>query len=320
MVATSQNTDAESYAGPFMDGLYHQGLMGLAFPELAVGRDTVVNAWYQDGAISKYAIAFHGCSPELTSNGWIDFGNDTAYQNPYPSCKSGPQLVNMPKDGSGFYNLDIQGFSVQGKSISLPEPWQDSMFSILDSCTTQIFLPARVFTTIQSAILKSGAFSKALASDPNLERYFDGLSNIAIPYELYSSSDISWSKLPTLSVTIYTHVTPSSTITLTLSASQYLMFVPDYGWSFFLTSSNESFGILGYPFFASFYIVADLSGNTLTFQPGCGCNSSAPGGVGVSISSANVNSNTRKTVSSSIGNYSPTMHVYVVMFLLFIAS
>lgn len=320
MVATSQNTDAESVAGPFMDGVYNQGLMGLAFPELAVGRDTVVNAWYRDGEISKYAIAFHGCSPELTAMGWIDVGNDTAYQNPYPNCKSGPQLVNMPKDGSGFYNLDIQGFSVQGKSISLPSPWQDSMFSLLDSCTTQIFLPDSIFTSIQSAILKSGAFSKALASDPNFESYFDGTFNFAIPHDLYSSSDISWSKLPTLSVTIYTHVTASSTITLTLSASQYLMFIPDDGWRFFLTSSSESFSILGYPFFASFYIVADLSGNTLSFQPGCGCNTSAPGGVGVSVSSHNVNSNTRKTISSSTGNYSPIMHVYVVMFLLFIVS
>jgi hypothetical protein len=270
-VATSQNTPKESYAGQFMDGIHSEGLMGLGYPTLALGGDTVVHSWFKDGVISKYQIAFHGCSPDKTENSWIDIGNDTPYKNPLSECQQNSTQISIPDDGTGYYSLDIISMAVNEKTISLPSPWQDYHFSLLDSCTTQVFLPSNIFSSLIASILSSGGFSKALANDRYLPKYFDGSMGYYISSAEYTSNDIIWSKLPTISITIRSSTASSTTLILT--PKQYLMYI-DYigGWFFFITSSDDNYAILGYPFFASYFIVADLENRFLNFQPGCGCN------------------------------------------------
>ena len=200
----------------FSDGVTTDGLMGLAFSELSVTSQeptTVMDAWHQSGALLKNEIAFHGCPYSSSSKSWIDFGNDT----PYSPCDDLSVTIGIPK--ASYFNLKVLEIAVSGAPVQLYSGWEKSMYSILDSCTSLILVPAGVVSKLQTDILNSGGLSYRLRSSLDLQDWLDG--NVLLGFK---QKDIDWKKLPNISFTISSAFTEGTyrNISLVLGPRQYI--------------------------------------------------------------------------------------------------
>lgn len=63
--------------------------------------------------------------------------------------------------------------------------------------------------------------------------------------------------------------------------------------NFLIVGSDYTFGLLGLPIFSSYHIVTDYLANTITFQPGCGCESSLDEYPTVLIDNKPISNNSR---------------------------
>ena len=171
-----------------------------------------MDAWFESGSLSRNEIAFHGCPYSSSSSSWVDFGNET----PYTPCDGVSVTIGMPK--VSYFNLNILDVAVGGVSVSLYSGWQQSMYSILDSCTSMILVPTAALAMLQSDIIYSGGLSNRLQNSPDLQNWLD--ANVMLGL---AESDIQWEMLPNISFTIDSTYTNSySNITLVLGPRQYI--------------------------------------------------------------------------------------------------
>ena len=275
VIATSQ-----SVAPQFMDGTTYQGLIGLAYPypTLLRGADSLVHFWSSSTVLSKYQIAFHGCTADNIANSYVDFGNDTAFTG-----GSSATAVRIKMPIKSYFTVNIVEILIAGNPATLTGTWQaNNDWSVFDSCTTKIYIPSLAFSAFKAAITSSGGLSTTLQNDPKLSFYLNGLGFNSNPgfTNPYTSSDFIWNKLPSLSFKIKTYVTSNSYATLTIGPKHYLQLLGDT--YYFLVGDGGFYAdpdsaILGFPLFSAFYIVADLENGELTFRPGCGSQRSVDG-------------------------------------------
>lgn len=203
----------------FADGVNSNGLMGVAYSQLASKRTspaTVFDAWVDSKAVAKDEIAFHGCPYSLQSQSWIDFGND----NPFTDCGSQSARIKMPK--KSYYNVDLQQVSIDGVNSPFPSNFQVTQYSVLDSCTSVITLPTTVASQIQDAIKSSNAFSTAFKDSSVFQDWVNGDISLKL-----KSSDIDFGKLPSLTFVLASGHTDYSSVTLVLGPRQYIQIDSD---------------------------------------------------------------------------------------------
>ena len=188
---------------------------GIAFPSISRNSAnkpaTIIDGWYQSGVIPKNVVTFHGCPYSRESEAWIDFGNST----PYTACGNIQATVKVPS--ASYFNLNITDVTVNGSSIPLQSDFQTRLFSILDSCTSNILVPSYIYDFLRDQIV--GYFGLSLDLQSSAE--FDQFMNGEIRLELDESAFI-WDKLPNISVTLASGFDQYSSVTLVIGPRQYI--------------------------------------------------------------------------------------------------
>ncbi len=206
----------QSASPVFVDGVASNGVMGIAFNSLSKNQannpTTIMDGWIYNNLIQKNVITFHGCPYTKITEGWIDFGNDTAYT----SCGNMKATVKIPNPS--YYNLDITDVSINGSKIPLQSDFQkNGVYSILDSCTSNILVPQYILTFLQDQVVGYFGLSLDFQSGPHFDAFMDG--------DIWLEADESnfiWEKLPNISVTINSGFDAYSTVTLVIGPRQYI--------------------------------------------------------------------------------------------------
>ncbi|KAJ3346835.1 Type I transmembrane sorting receptor, partial [Kappamyces sp. JEL0680] len=139
----------------FLDSNAFQGILGLGMDgDQYVGTPSVVDAWFSAGVMPANRIALHGCPLAHASEGYIDFGDETAYSD----CGGEVYKVQMPP-ASGYYEVNFTSFAVGGVVTGMGTGWQSSQLSILDSGTSMLLIPGAALSALQLAVFNSKGLS-----------------------------------------------------------------------------------------------------------------------------------------------------------------
>jgi hypothetical protein len=172
----TQNPDPK-----LVSGSPEQGILGVAFQPLsAVQNETfsIMDAWLNSTLIEKNEIAFHGCPYSREKDSWIDFGNETPYRASDNRCSAIKAKILMP--AKTYFTITLEAVAIGSRNLNLPSNFQsssNSMFSqnsVIDSCTTFIYLPAVTVERIRRTISNSGAFDRSAIGDQEFEDWLLG--------------------------------------------------------------------------------------------------------------------------------------------------
>jgi hypothetical protein len=176
------------------------GLLGLAYASLsswfADEPSSLFDSWVQTGKINNQ-IGFKGCPYTLMTNAFVDFGNSAGFS----ACGSTGPVVTAKSPEKKFHSLNIANMYVGSSKISLPSSFQAatpttgifSKWSIIDSCSSLIYVPSAMTTVLVQQIIASGGLPSTdlTASD----KYNFASGNI----QLYTDSSLfNWKLLPTV--------------------------------------------------------------------------------------------------------------------------
>jgi hypothetical protein len=256
----------------FISGNPQQGLLGLGFRELSTAQNSpysVMDSWYESGALNKNEIGFHGCPYQREEESYIDFGNELTFKG----CSNKSATINIPV--MSYYNVDIQSIKVNNIKSKLPEDFQNTgymYYSILDSCTSLITLPSSVVLDLQQAMLSSGGLSPRLTSSDSFKSWFDG--EIAL---FLGSTYLDFDRLPDITIQLASNRTDYKDVSLTLGPRQYIQIDSDGYYEMMIVGSNDYYAILGLPIFSSYHIVLDRNNGSITFTSGCACEAAVDG-------------------------------------------
>ena len=234
---------SQSTSPVFVSGANSQGIMGLAFRPLTATTTnpySVVDAWFASGVIPRNQIAFHGCPYRRTSDSWIDFGNET----PVTKCGNKSATLYMPY--VSHVNVEILQIRVGSTSVALPSNFQlasstSKVYSIIDSCTSLIYIPKSVHDVFLNALINSGAFSTSLTTFANFQDWLSGLFSLK-----FSASALNYTKLPSITFSLSTGKSDGQMISLTLGPRQYLELGPSGYCKFILTRPVSDYSRHGY--------------------------------------------------------------------------
>lgn len=200
-----------------------QGLLGLGYAPLSSAPSspyTILDAWVLNGM--KNQIGYRACPYTMKSQSYMDFGNSDVYS----ACGTVGPVVTTLSPRKTYMTLDLKSISVAGAKTSLPANFQPFItsvvrtWSIFDSCSSLISIPAAPLLIFKSAILASGALPSFL-NENQKSQFLDG----TIAFNAQSST-INWSQLPELSfeLGVYDPSAPtvSRTFQLVLGPRQYI--------------------------------------------------------------------------------------------------
>ncbi|KAJ3303526.1 Beta-secretase 2 [Kappamyces sp. JEL0829] len=285
----------------FVDGVKAQGLLGVAYAPLSRMTYTVMDSWVRSSGIPNQ-LAFHGCPYLLEEQSWIDFGNEV----PYSGCWNQSATVMMPI--KSYYTLNINSISVGDTPVALPSTFQQDNaqfyggipWSIADSCSSNLVLPASVFAALKDTIKNGTGLDPALRRSQYLDDWLDGKVILKLT-EAY----FNYSALPSLSFQLVAGGDNGyTTVTLTLGPRQYIQ-GNMAGWYVFMVTTgadSDLFAILGLPLFSAYHIVIDKDRGSMSFSPGCDCENATDGYPSIVQGNENVTwrtSPTGKTPSAS---------------------
>lgn len=258
-----------------------QGLMGVAYPPLsaiAVTPVTVMDAWYNSGSMARNRIAIYGCPFLFKNQSWIDFGDETPYTG-CPGSINTLSIATIQMPTKSYFTLNVTQILISSIAQPLPSTFQQkstsyyggSAWSILDSCTSNILLPAANLAAFIAQITSSGGLVSSLQNSQYLTPWLNGQISLGL-----SDAYFRYSLLPTLSFTISAGSNQLNPfITLTIGPKQYFQQNSAGYWIFMMGTSPDTMAILGLPFFSSYQIVIDKTNGLITFQRGCGCSTAS---------------------------------------------
>ena len=120
--------------------------------------------------------------------------------------------------------MDIKAITIGGIDSPLPSSFQpgkgiQKVYSILDSCTSQILLPKSVFDDFVSKLKSSGAFSDTfIGYGSYYTSWFDGTSP-----GLTLEGHIDFDKLPSLAFVVASQTKAFKNITLEIGPRHYIL-------------------------------------------------------------------------------------------------
>lgn len=157
------------------------GIVGLAYRNLAAdGLVPLFQALVQQEGIAN-VFSMEMCLP---SDSWILQGFPTGYLTLgwVPPEVTHPRLYT-PLLHEEYYGVEVSGMAVNGVRLDLTcGDYNAPALSIVDSGTTDILLPNKVFSAVVAAI----SAQPGLASVPNLQQYFaSGDQREMLPSNMY---------------------------------------------------------------------------------------------------------------------------------------
>ena len=128
-------------------------------------------------------ILLHHSPATSKSSSIIDWG---AEDKTLTCTSNGEPLAWVKVIEKSYYVVNVTGMAIGSKSIALPVgSWQTGKYkSIIDSCTTLMYLPQTIISQITGAILLSGALAKAGLNDLRSNQFL---------YETYGFNMVFWS-------------------------------------------------------------------------------------------------------------------------------
>jgi hypothetical protein len=256
----------------FINGQPTQGLIGLGFKALSSSKDSpysLPDSWFQSGQIPKNQFAFHGCPYSKENQSWIDFGNET----PYIGCGDEMVYVKIPKQT--FFTLDIHDFLINGQIVDKPTQFQTEgvfdQYSVLDSCTSLIYLPKIIITNLVTQMIASGGFHQKLIGSHYFQNWIEGTVSVKLKHK------VNFDLLPNIGFQIATGRPDYEYVTLTIGPRQYIQIDIDGYYSMAVVQGNDQRALLGLAFFSSFYILLDKNLGEIGFRLGCNCHDSVDG-------------------------------------------
>lgn len=201
--------------------------MGLGYDALSTATTapkTVLDAFVLSSKI-RNKIGFFGCPYSKSTSSWIDFSAETGDPD---NCGTPALIGKTISPSKSYLTLNVMAVYVNSASIALPASFQgpDSSqiggsiksWSILDSCTSLIYVTSGVATALKSAIMESGGLSSHFTTSESTS-FLEGNS--------YSISGVfNLNVFPTLSFEIESSELVSNntygSFRLVLGPSQYI--------------------------------------------------------------------------------------------------
>jgi hypothetical protein len=161
-----------------MNGESSQGLIGLAYDALStsgVEPATVMSSLVSNKILPRDIIGFRGCPADSLNTSLISWGEDDR------SLTCGGYVGWAKVVDPTHYTVNVVGIAVNGTWLNLPtQGWQEGLnnHSIVDSCTTLVYVPQFVHDELMAAVSRSGVFDNLRGlSFTNIQRFL---------YQLYS--------------------------------------------------------------------------------------------------------------------------------------
>ncbi|XP_067935458.1 beta-secretase-like [Watersipora subatra] len=250
--------------GFFMNGTIWQGILGLAYKSIAVATDNMhIPQPYFDSLVQKAGIAdgfsllLCGAADGLFSDNIAMGGKLTV--GAIDSSQYKGELYKATIVERKFYQLLITDIQVEGDTLGLPCVDYNSPSTILDSGTTNLRLPTKVFDAL---IIRLKASYSQSQSNLNLDdKFWEGTSLLCLTH---ASEPFSY--FPSVQLKLISD--QELTITLNISPQLYLRPVESSEpgrdcYSLGITSHTAT--ILGAVIMEGFYVYFDRENGTVSF-------------------------------------------------------
>jgi hypothetical protein len=175
-----------------------QGIIGLGYSSLTSVIEppyTLFDAWITNSSYLKNEIGMKACPYSLIYSSWIDLGNMNGYET-NPKCGDVFKMTAISPSRS-YYTINVVGVSINSEKQILNTRFQKKQWSIADSCTSHLMLPAAIVNAFKTELMNCGGLAIE-GLDASLKKSF-AAGGIKIRC---SKSDFIWSKLPNLSIGI----------------------------------------------------------------------------------------------------------------------
>lgn len=247
--------------GFFINGSNWQGIMGLAYAKLARPDssvvplfDSMVAAGLIDNQMTVQLCGTHynESNPDLNMGGTMVFGGVDTNQT----------LYSTPVVKQWYYEVVIVDMEVAGQSLKMDCKEYNFGRTIVDTGTTNLRLPTRVFNTLVNSIKQY--LMKHNTSIPG-DKFWSGDEVLC-----WNNSQVPYMQFPEMSIILPQDGTTA--FRLIISAQQYLRSVgPEYEnnsgptcYKFGISSLQQG-SVLGAVVMEGFYVVIDRATSTVKF-------------------------------------------------------
>ena len=263
---------------------WHQGIIGFAYPAIAVG---ATDAWFTKyvaatGVANEFTIQMCVTSSGQTSgNLWLG-----AYDHDYVAG----QFTYIPIVAEEHYNVYLNAIAVNSQSdggSSSTLPYDSSTYgpcndltgntycAVIDSGTTFLSLPATPLAALIAAIRQDAAYQSVFGGSDLLS------TGRCYSTNSFASQDELNAQLPTLSFSFGATSSSKGSVPITINAvNGYIVVSYDGNGNAYYCSGLGSTGanaaILGYSFMTQFTVRHDIANSQIGFAPTSMCGTAAP--------------------------------------------
>ncbi|KAJ3066008.1 Beta-secretase 2 [Podochytrium sp. JEL0797] len=250
------------------DGTTSQGLLGLAYDSLSSVNDlkgvpggmpiTLLSALSGAHAIAADAIAFRSCPANSATASVVDWG----MSDPSLTCTPVESMAWIQVVSETYYMVNVTSITIGAAAMVLGVGWQQGDgYSIFDSCTTIMQLPAFAYSVLVKDLMEGGGFVGVGAK--NLALFLNqgyGLSNVELEY----------TKMPDLVFTLMSE-DGATDVEMRIPPQGYIQ-LDGQGNYYFTVGSQDAAGVVfGATVFDNFYVVLDRGGRRVGLGLGCDC-------------------------------------------------
>ncbi|XP_038058269.1 beta-secretase 1-like isoform X1 [Patiria miniata] len=249
----------------FLNESNWQGILGLAYADIARPDDTVepffASLVDQTDVANIFTLQLCGVPENVVHTGTTDVTGTMTIGGIDPGLYTG-KMWYTPIRNDWYYEVIIMDIEVGDQSLGMDCKEYNFDKTIVDSGTTNLRLPARVFDKLTSLIYT--ALTKKM-------------ENVTIPTDFWSGADMickegtveePWVKFPTLSI-ILNGTEPGTGFRLRISPKQYLRHVETSNKKEtcykFGVASSDSGSVIGAVVMEGFYVVFDRENQTVGF-------------------------------------------------------
>lgn len=248
----------------FINGSNWQGILGLAYAEIARPDRSVIpffDSLVKDTGIDNlFSLQLCGLVYETADKSDVEMGGTLTFGDTDPALHTG-QLYYTPINKEWYYDVVIVDVKVDGVSLQLDCKEYNFVKSIVDSGTTNLRLPMKVFAGVVQRIKN---YLLARSEVPSND-FFSGATSIcwptkAVPYSYFPVLTLS---MPTINGTQFE---------LRIAPQQYLRPVgelfdeaPDQDCFKFAISNSTTGTVIGAVAMEGFYVIFDKANRQMGF-------------------------------------------------------
>jgi hypothetical protein len=215
IVMTSQSTNPK-----FLPDSGVHGLVGMGYKQLSSFQSepySMLDAMVNSNKI-KNIVSFRACPSQRLQDSWIDIGN----MEKYSDCGGNIAFTYSPS--KSYHTVNILNIYVDAVQVKLPSTFQNvdtsiGRYSIIDSCSSYLYVPSSVMDDLRVSIKLSGGLPSKIRNDQSFLELF-------LKTQIATSlDDFDWKKLPTLTFeTVSDQITTwqNKTLKIVMGPEQYI--------------------------------------------------------------------------------------------------